>query len=232
MTAIYTLITILLMTQTPRRDIDRVAYDDFIRTNFYEVFPDAAIEISKECNLDQAKVLEIGFTAPYISMELANISSAHFEILVADSIEAGICSKRIRERGLLDRFTVKTGAIDSLPFADTIFALVIAREAMRFWQTNEEAYREINRVLKNQAIALLGAGFGTAIAEEKAQTLWGSTQQWRLNTGCEPWAATKPVPDDIEKTLLAIGIHDYSMTVEGDCTCRTVVRWQKATTAQ
>jgi ubiquinone/menaquinone biosynthesis C-methylase UbiE len=221
--------TVLLMTQGSRYEIDRVAYDDFIDTRFSDVLPKAAIEISKECDINQGLVLDIGFTAPYISLELSRMSSAHFDVLVVDSIEAKICSTRIAERGLAERFTIHIATVDSLPFTDTAFVLVIAREAMRFWQQNEKAYREINRVLKNQGLAILGAGFGTVIDDSRAQLLWSSVQQWRLDTGCEPWAATKPVPDEIEKTLQAAGIQDYSMVVEGDCTCRTVIQWQKPT---
>jgi SAM-dependent methyltransferase len=222
--------TVLLITQGPRYEIDRVAYDEFIYTRFNDVFAQAANQIYKEHNIDQGAVLEMGFTAPYISMELASITSASFDVLVADSIEAQICSARLHERGLSERFTIHIGTADALPFPDTVFVLTIAREAMRFWQSNENAYREINRVLRNGGHALLGAGFGTAIADSEAQALWGSVQQWRLDTGCEPWAATRPVPDEIEKTLHAANIHDYSMAVEGDCTCRTVVQWRKITT--
>lgn len=227
MTAIYTLIVIMLMLQTPRSEIDREAYDDFIRTTFSEVFPYAATEIIRDCNLNHGKVLEIAFTAPYISMELANISSASFDVLVADSTEERICNERIKARALSDRFTIHVGTIDSLPFPDTAFVLIIAREAMRFWQKNQKAYLEVNRALKNGGTAILGAGLGTAIHDKTAQLLWNSVQQWRLDTGCEPWAATRPVPDEMEKTLLTAGINDYSMVVEGDCTCRTVVQWRK-----
>jgi SAM-dependent methyltransferase len=218
---------LFLITQNPRYEIDRVAYDNFIHTRFGEVFAQAALEINNECKINQGPVLEIGFTAPYISMELASITSARFDILVKDSIAARICSTRIAEDDLSARFTIQIGKVDSLPFNDTAFVLVIAREAMRFWQQNEKAYREINRVLRNGGHVLLGAGFGIAIDESEAQHLWSSVQQWRLDTGCEPWAATKPVPDEIEKTLQAAGIHDYSISVEGDCTCRTVIQWQK-----
>ena len=227
MIRIQILTAVLLVTQGPRYEIDRIAYDNFIYKQFGEIFSLAATEISKEINLMQEDVLEIGFTAPHISIELAKITSAHFYVLAVDTIEARICSMRIEESNLIDRFTIRIGTIESLPFDDTAFVLVIAREAMRFWQTNENAYRGINRVLKSKGIALLGAGFGTAITDEKAQALWGTVQQWRLTTGCEPWQATRPVPDEIERALLAAGIYDYSLTVEGECTCRTVIRWQK-----
>lgn len=222
--------TVLLVTQGPRYEIDRVAYDEFIYTHFNDVFTQAALEISREYNIDDGPVLEIGFTAPYISIELASITSARFDIMVADSVEARICSARIEQCGLTERFTIHIASVDSLPLSDTAFFLVIAREAMRFWQTDENAYREIDRVLRNGGHALLGAGFGIAIDESAAQQLWNSVQQWRLDTGCEPWQATRPVPDAIEETLNDAGIHDYSMAVEGDCTCRTVVQWRKATT--
>lgn len=222
------LAAVLIITQEPRYEIDRMAYDNFVYTRFNKVFTQAAVQIHEEYNIDHGAVLEIGFTAPYVSIELACITSARFDILVADSIEARICSTRIDQRGLSERFAIHIGTVDSLPFIDTAFTLAIAREAMRFWQANENAYREINRVLTNGGHALLGAGFGIVLDEDEAQSLWNSVQQWRLHTGCEPWAATRPVPDEIEKTLHAAGILNYSMTVEGDCTCRTVVQWRKA----
>jgi SAM-dependent methyltransferase len=218
---------ILLLTQSPRFGIDRAAYDDFVSRHFAGVFPKFALEISDEYNVDTGRILEIAFTAPYLSLELADISSANFEILVADSTEAKICSSRIEDRGLSGRFTIHIGEANSLPFEDTTFALVITREAMRFWQSDEKAYREINRVMKKGGAALLGAGFGTAVHEDEAQRMWSVVQQWRMDNGCEPWAATRPIPDDIEKTLVSAGIFDYSMVVEGDCTCRTMVQWQK-----
>ena len=227
---ISTVAIILLMTQSPSYLIDRNAYDDFVATHFAGVFPKFALEISNEYNIGTGRVLEIAFTAPYISMELADITTASFEILVADSAEATICSRRIEERRLSDRFTIHIGKVSFLPFDDTTFTFVITREAMRFWQSDEKVYREINRVLKNGGTALLGAGFGTVISDDEAQRLWSVVQQWRMDNGCEPWAATRPVPDDIEKALVAAGIRDYSMVVEGDCTCRTMVQWQKPDT--
>jgi hypothetical protein len=221
---------VFIITQGPRYEIDRVAYDEFIYTHISKVFAQAALEINNECNIDQGPVLEIAFTAPYVAIELASITSAHFDILVADSIEARICSTRIMERGLSERFTIYIGTVDSLHFIDTAFVLVIAREAMRFWQGSEKAYMEINRVLMNGGLALLGAGFGTATAESQVQNLWNSVQQWRFDTGREPWQTTRPAPDEIEKTLHTAGIQNYSMAIEGDCTCRTVVRWRKTTT--
>lgn len=222
-----TVIILMLLMQGPRFAIDRVAHDDFIYQHLKDVFPLIAHEINNEIEVSDGRVLEIAFTAPYVSMELASICEAQFDIVVADTLEANICMKRIEKKGLTARFTIHIGDMDSLPFEEMTFDLVLAREAMRFWQSNEAAYREINRVLTESGSAILGAGIGIAVTSEQTELLWGLVRQWRQTTGHEPWATTKPVVEDIEKAICAAGIGEYTISVEGDCKCSTMVQWYK-----
>lgn len=224
------LFILLLISSTQRFDIDRVGYDEFVNMYFGDVYPVIAADIENQFDINDGRVLEIVFTAPYLSLDLANMTNAKFDILVEDSIEASITHKRISQRGLAERFSVQIGSIESIPFKDKTFDLVLTREALRFWQGNPKAYREINRVLKDSAWAYLGAGFGKSISEQEGNAVWDLVKEWREKTKPEPWATTKPVQSNIVAALKKAGVLKYQIWQEGDCPCRTMVTWCKSAT--
>ncbi|MGD9380246.1 MAG: redoxin domain-containing protein [candidate division WOR-3 bacterium] len=215
-----------------RSQINLDAYDTFSRFMFYEsykVYATLAKQIAEDYDIADDSVLELAFVAPYVSIELAKLTNASFDIIVEDSVELEVCEQRIEESGLLSRFTLHLGRSDSLPFRDESFDLVLARDAMRFWHDDPAVFSEINRVLKKGAFAFLGGGLGRQFSGAEAERIWNMVQDWRNRTDHIPWATTLPFPENIETALMAAGVGNYEVLTEGHCTCRTWVAWSKET---
>ncbi len=210
-----------------RSQVDLPAYDAFIRSRLSEVFPLLAAQVVSEYGVTGGRGLDIAFGAPYLAMELAHQTDLVFDVLVADSAEAGLCAARVAEARLTDRFSVHVGRADYLGFPSDTYDLVLARDAMRFWRDRPRVYREIDRVLKPGGVAFLGAGLGKTLSESEADLIWASVQYWRNKTDHEPWATTLPYPEYLEQALVDAGMTGYEIWTEGHCTCRTWVVWRK-----
>jgi peroxiredoxin/SAM-dependent methyltransferase len=186
-----------------------------------------AVQIKNDHNFQEGRVLELAFCAPYVSIELAKLTDASFEVLIEDSIELAVCQERVHEAGYDSRFAFHLGESVSLPFPDRSFDLVLARDALRFWHTEVKVYREINRVLKPGAIVYMGGGLGNGFFGPESERIWSLVQDWRNATDHIPWVSTLPFPEQIETALMTVGIKNYELWTEGHCTCRTWVSWQK-----
>jgi len=221
---------ISVISASYRSQINLDAYDAFSRAIFYEsygVYVSLAKQIAEDYDITDDRVLELAFVAPYVSIELAKLTNASFDIIVEDSVELEICRRRIEESDLLPRFRLHLARSDSLPFSDSSFDLVLARDALRFWHDDPAVFSEINRALKKGAFAFLGGGLGRKFTGAEAERIWNMVQDWRNRTDHMPWAATLPFPENIEAALMAAGISSYEVLTEGHCTCRTWVTWSK-----
>lgn len=226
-----TLFVLLLVCILPREQIDVRAYDLFSHFMFsesYDIHTLIAMQVKERCAVEYGRVLELAFCAPYTSIELAKLTDASFDVWVEDSIELAVCTEQVQESGYGYRFTFHVGKSDSMGFPDSSFDLVLARDALRFWHTDAQVYREINRVLKPGATAYLGGGLGYEFSGPEGERIWNMVQDWRNTTDHIPWAATLPFPEHIETALMMAGIRNYEVWTEGHCTCRTWVTWRKA----
>ncbi len=208
--------------------IDLAAYDEFVRTTLSPVHATLARQVATDYGVTDGRVLEVAFGAPYLSLELARLTLAEFDVLVETGEEADLCRRRVDEAGMTPRFHVVTGRAGALPYDTGTFDLVLARDAMRFWPSKAAAFSEIQRVLKPGALAFLGGGLGRTWTGRAAARLWADVQLWRNETGSTPWAASLPYPERLEAALDTTGISDYRVWTEGGyCNCRTWVEWNK-----
>lgn len=224
------LLVFLLFGASPRDQVDVVAYDTFKHFMFsesYNIHAMLAKQINEEYDINEGRILELAFCAPYISIELARLTDALFDVFVEDSVELAVCQKRVEESGYFSRFTFHVGRTDSLDIQDNSFDLVLARDALRFWHTDVQVFREINRVLKPGAQAFLGGGLGNEFSGPEGERIWSMVQDWRNTTDHIPWATTLPFPEHIETALMTARINNYEIWTEGYCTCRTWVTWRK-----
>ncbi len=230
MSLIQTATAALLVLAQPdlRAEVDLAAYDEFTRNTFAEVHEMLAHQIVADYGLNKEAVLEIAFGAPYLSLALARLTLLDFHVLVQDSSQRALVETRVAEAGMSPRFTVSYGSADALPFDAGSFAMVLARDAMRFWPCKTAAFSEIDRVLKPGGIALLGGGLGRSYSDRDAAEFWARVQDWRNRTNHRPWAASLPYPEVLEASLVEAGIAEYRIWTEGGyCNCRTWVEWFK-----
>lgn len=97
-------------------------------------------------NHQNAKVLDLGCGAGHISFNVADKVESVTAFDLSDSMLEVVASTA-KERGLNNISTMK-GNVESLPFENQTFDLVISRYSAHHWHDVEQALREVRRVLK------------------------------------------------------------------------------------
>ncbi|UCC11944.1 MAG: redoxin domain-containing protein [candidate division WOR-3 bacterium] len=216
-------IVIALMAQT--YVFDSFLYNNYIHWLFHDVHEKLAVQLIAEYDIADDDILEISYTAPFVSIEIAKRSDARFWVLAPDSVSRWFSSKRVDGMGMGTRFTFATGTPRSLPFPDASFDLIIARDALRFWHDDPYAFAELNRVLKSEGTAVLGAGLGNASADSLSPAKWRMKENWWLKHDKDVWISTLPYPERIEAALTAAGVGNYRLWDEEGNSNRTWVQW-------
>lgn len=209
---------------------DSFEYNNYMHWLFHDVHEGLAVQMITEHDIADNDILEIIYTAPFVSIEIARRSIARFWILAPDSASRWFSSARIDGMGLGSRFTFETGTPHTLPFPDGSFDLIIARDALRFWHDDPHVFAEINRVLKPEGIAILGAGLGNASADSLSSGKWRMKENWWLKHDKDLWISTLPYAERLEAALIAAAIDKYRVwDEEGNCN-RTWVQWYSTET--
>jgi ubiquinone/menaquinone biosynthesis C-methylase UbiE/peroxiredoxin len=209
---------------------DSFEYNNYIRWLLRDTHQQLAVQMINEYDISDDHILEIMYTAPFISIEIARRSDAMVWGLAPDSTTRWFSSARTNGLDLGSRFTFETGTPDALPYADDMFDLVIARDAIRFWHDNPRAFAEINRVLKPGGTALLGSGLGNTIPDSLRSGIWNMKENWWLKHDKDAWNASLPYTDRIEAALAAAGIEEYRLWDEEGNSNRTWIQWQRTGT--
>jgi len=126
-----------------------------------KIYPYLAAQVMEYYGKRQGDVLELGPFAGGISVELARRYPGLKITLAAQ--ESGMVDflRREIEGARLDRkIELRCCELDNLPFAGSLFDLVIFRGAYFFLDEEAKIIREISRVLKEEGIAFIGGGYG------------------------------------------------------------------------
>lgn len=91
-------------------------------------------------------MLDLGSGAGHVSFSIADKVQSVTAFDLSDSMLEVIASTA-KERGLHNISTMK-GNVESLPFENQTFDLVISRYSAHHWHDVEQALREVRRVLK------------------------------------------------------------------------------------
>lgn len=97
-------------------------------------------------NCEEAKVLDLGCGAGHVSFNVAEKVASVTAFDLSDAM-LEVVADNAKSRGLNNISTVK-GNVESLPFEDHSFDLIISRYSAHHWHDVEQALREVRRVLK------------------------------------------------------------------------------------
>jgi len=109
-------------------------------------------------------VLELGSFAGGITFELAEVYP-DLNLTIADEESAYVEHLRCElvDRNLLGRVRLLETKLDRLAFPDHSFDFIILRGAFFFIMTRPGILKEIHRVLKAEAVAFIGGGYGQGV---------------------------------------------------------------------
>ncbi|MFW5782103.1 MAG: class I SAM-dependent methyltransferase [Candidatus Muiribacteriaceae bacterium] len=101
--------------------------------------------------------------------------------------------------------------VQDMEFEDNKFDLVFSRGSYRFWNDKIQGFREILRVMKPGAFALIGGGFGKS--NDKANVKQARKNLGRMtNTSGDDSKLPYPTRDELAQMLRQAGIQEFEFT--------------------
>ena len=101
-------------------------------------------------------VLEIGPGPGHLAVRLlALLPDGHWTGLDIDPAMIGTAERRLTEEGVTARSRAVEGDVTALPFDDAVFDLVVSSLSAHHWPNTAVGFREIRRVLRPGAVALV-----------------------------------------------------------------------------
>jgi ubiquinone/menaquinone biosynthesis C-methylase UbiE len=141
-------------------------------------------------------VLEIGPGPGHLAVRLlALLPDGHWTGLDIDRAMLDAAERRLADEGLAARSTAVEGDVTVLPFDDAAFDLVVSSLSAHHWPDATAAFREIRRVLRSGAVALVfdlpetwghvetgfgGLGAATAVFEAPRVSRMRGLGSWTL----------------------------------------------------
>ncbi|MDR3583717.1 MAG: class I SAM-dependent methyltransferase [Desulfosporosinus sp.] len=115
----------------------------------------------RESNLKQGLCIDIGSGGAQLGLAIGKISD--FKVIAFDINQHALeyAQENALSMGLSDRFSVLCGDVSELPLASDSIDLCVSRGSFWFWEDGAKAFAEIYRIMKPNAKAFIGCGFGT-----------------------------------------------------------------------
>lgn len=154
-------------------------FDTIVKEVFAPIYPVIAEQIVQKTKLSDGKCLDAGCGTGALGRALANLTK--MEILFFDKSEdmLELTKKYVNEENLSTRSSFMLGDIHNIPCEDNAIDLIISRGSIPFWDDWNKAYEEIYRVLKKDAKAYIGCGFGNAkLRNEIVETMSKEDPDW------------------------------------------------------
>lgn len=141
--------------------IDAYEFDEIARNVFAPAYPLLAEQIVRFTGISRGVCLDAGSGGGYLGLALASQSALQVCLLDESEENRSIAEANIAERSLHDRVWAVRGDVHEITLGDNTVDLVASRSSIFFWESPEQAFREIIRILVPGGYAYIGGGFGS-----------------------------------------------------------------------
>lgn len=144
-------------------------YDEIADQFFYPVYDVIADDILESTNVKEGNFLDVGSGGGHLGFSLIKKTgmNAAFADLNPAAIE--IAQLRAEELGVRSRCSFCVADVETLPFEDNSFDLIISRGSIPFWKNQEKALLELFRVLAKGGKTYIGCGLGNMQLQQEIQ---------------------------------------------------------------
>ena len=154
-------------------------FDNTAKTIFAPIYPTIAQQIVDRCGVKEGFCIDVGSGPASLAMALAKISDLTVYALDISKEMCEIAKENIEAERMDEKVIPMLSDVQEMPFGDNSADLITSRGSMFFWQDEVKAFKEIYRVLKPNAMAYIGGGFGTVELKEKiAEKMRERDQNW------------------------------------------------------
>jgi len=131
------------------------------RGPFALVYPILAERFYRESYIKEGLCIDIGSGGAQLGLAIGKISD--FNVIAFDINKYALeyAQENAISMGFQDKFSVLCGDVQELPLESDSVDLCVSRGSFWFWEDGTKAFAEIYRIMKPNAKAFIGCGFGT-----------------------------------------------------------------------
>lgn len=134
-------------------------------THLPEWFVPVAEDVFNYCRPDQGLWVDLGSGSGGLGLALARGSCSTVVFVDSSAKALSDALENAKQSGLAGRARAVAGRAESLPLASGSVNLVTSRGSIFFWNDPPRGLREVYRILRPGARALVGGGFGSSYPE-------------------------------------------------------------------
>jgi len=125
-------------------------------------FDPVAEDVIEYCRPEEGLWVDVGCGSGGLGFALAGVSHSTIVLIDPNADALSEAVQKARVSGLTGRVIPIVGHVQSSPLPDASVDLVVSRGSIFFWSDPPEGLREVYRILRPGARALVGGGFGTS----------------------------------------------------------------------
>lgn len=128
-------------------------------------FVPVAEDVLQYCRPEEGIWVDLGSGSGRLGLVLAQRSKSMILLVDPNAQALSTGLQKARESGLASRVSAVAACAEGIPLPDGAVDLVVGRGSIFFWQDPPQGLREVYRILRAGARAMIGGGFGTRYPE-------------------------------------------------------------------
>lgn len=176
---------------------------------FAPVYPILAERFHRESNFKKGLCIDLGSGGAQLGLAIGEISD--FKVIAMDINKYALeyAQENALAMGLNAKFSILCGDVVEIPLESDSVDLCVSRGSFWFWKDGIKAFTEIYRIMKPNAKAFIGCGFGTKeILDKVIEQMKSLNPEW--NAKRQKMFQDNPV-EKYEDYLQAAKIKNFSI---------------------
>ena len=182
-----------------------------------DIYPYVVTDMLRYCKPGKGLWVDLGSGDGGIGLELARESGSTVVLIDPNAEALGKAVRKATEAGVKRWVFAVAGCAEALPLPDGIADLVVSRGSIFFWDDPPEGLREVYRILRRGARAMIGGGLGQHYPQWARQEFTRRRHEGVRSRGQGAYAEFKRVrhSDTFKGWAQAAGLSDFTVVGEG-----------------
>ncbi len=161
--------------------------------------------------LSKGIAVDVGVGPGWLGMELAKITEMEIIFLDISKDSLELAKKNVEKLCIDNTVSFLEANVQKIPMEDNSVDFVMSRGSIWFWEKPEEGLKEIYRILKPGAYAIVGGGLGRYIPESMRKRM-----QSALKKGLEMRNEKRPGLQEFIEIVKRAELRDYKILTDGE----------------